>query len=425
MRLTAPLPLRTTAGWEEYTETLALPVVYGRVTLSPMRYDASGHLWLIADHPIGGVDRVGIAGVESAAWALQNGTDHNGEPVAVLETQAQIENAVDLAVTVRGALHPQTGALLDRPDLVLWDLLNRVAGYTLDYSDLDDLRAWAQTQGIAIGGILDSTELSIQGAVDSFCRGCGLAWSSEATGFAFPWPGALESNYIHSIADADDPNLVAICDGRDIFTIVEVAYSYDWAAADHTATVTLRSPSAIERYGEIRQRIEAPWLRNARDAIAYGTRWLQWHARPVWEISARVGLSDATIGESIEIDHRYSPVSVAVLTGRNIGETSEHLILQGPAGAVPAITQVGTTGRVDANLKTQPEALVSTGTIEARFTRPDGKPLAAARVMLDGAFGATTNVSGEVLFIGVSSGQHTLVATSVGLAPQIVTVTVP
>ena len=57
-KLTDRLPLRRSTEVGGYVDAYALPQAYGRVTLSPRRYDSSGYLWLLADHAIEGVDAV-------------------------------------------------------------------------------------------------------------------------------------------------------------------------------------------------------------------------------------------------------------------------------------------------------------------------------------------------------------------------------
>ncbi len=413
VRLTAPVPLRTSADLGEFTEVTSLPRALGPVTLSPVRHDPSGHLWLLSDGVIGGVDRVEYEGREISTWALQQASDHSGHAVAVLETQEQIEDPSTLRVSLRGELHPHTGQALDRPDLQIWYLLSQIGGYPIAQAELDDLRAWCQSTGLRTGGLIDDHTLSIQTWLDRLTQACGLAWSRDLPGWAAPWP-PLAAEPVAEITTQHAPRMSAECSAADLATVLEIAYDYDWSVRDYRATLRLSAPSAVERYGEIVKRLQLGWIHDARAALAHGERWLAYYARPLWRISAAAPVGWAVIGDKVAIDHAFSPIAAGYATGRDWLATGLKLALEAPYGAAPAVilqrTSQGVQAEAAAPLIYEYQDTIATWLI----TDDGGEPLPGARVTLDNTLTRTASSTGHVQFTDVSPGRHVLRIEAIG-----------
>ena len=183
--LSMPLPLRTTIAWGEFLNVVPIPWVYGRCDVAPIPYNTAKTEWCIADHAIGGVDKATIAGAE-APFLFRNTTDKTGHPMALLELATAPKDNGAVAVTVRGALHPTTGEMIDNPADVAWDILRR-SGIAVPAAEWADFRRQCTTAGITVGGAL-SGAMTIRAALDSLLSGIGAVWSGGSRGWARLWP---------------------------------------------------------------------------------------------------------------------------------------------------------------------------------------------------------------------------------------------
>lgn len=334
---TDPLPMRTAAALGEFQQASVLPIVYGIATVAPVQISSDGRQWLLADHAIAGVDGVWAGATKLGAWSWRNTLDDSGHTIAMLETQSAFQQGA-LSVTMRGAMHPATGALLDTPDAILWHLLTTLGGLTLDAGALDDLRAWCADTGVKVGGVLSGSSLTLQSAADLICEGCGLAWSPLSRGLAQPWP-PIEADAITTVTRVRSPVLRATADGRNRVTHLDVSYDWDDAAGEYRGTMTLAALDVVEDLGrEVRQSLSLPWLRSARDVLEHASRRLAWLARITWEITAAQPRGIALEGDWAQIDHPYSPLSSGIIRDREISLTGELWTLTGAQGNAPTVT---------------------------------------------------------------------------------------
>lgn len=334
-KFTDPLPLRRTTDWPSYGEDAVLPVVYGAVTLAPLRYQRDPLRYLLADHAIQGVDAVTLRGEPYSAWVLSQETDPTGHPAALLSVQHNADPG-DWAVTLRGKQHPQSGALLDTPDLILWDVLANLAGLDLPYARLDDLRAWGSAV-VPSGGVLSARD-SVQSVLDQLTSGMGLAWSPACPGLALPWPPAdPPAQPLHHLDDRTCPDLTAEADLADLATVLVLDYAWDWATGTPTASLRAEAPQAIERFGIRERRLSAGWIRQHGAAESYAQRWLGRHANPAWVMTGTAGDRDWTIGGTVTLQHRHCPATLAWVTSVTRSMTTAQLTL---VSYPTALTQV-------------------------------------------------------------------------------------
>lgn len=186
--LADPIPLRNTTVWGSFKDVQTIPHVYGRVRLTPIPYDNTGKLFVLADHGIQGVDEVQVDNEVIYAWKFRNTLDSSDSPVAMLELSEKLDSGSSLVVRIRGKVHPVSGVLLTNPADVLWDLLANVVGASILYADLDRFRVECSFHGIEVGGLLDDRERSIKKQLDIITESVGAIWSGGMSGLARLYP---------------------------------------------------------------------------------------------------------------------------------------------------------------------------------------------------------------------------------------------
>lgn len=337
------MPLRTSAAWSTYDTIDTLPHLYGRTVTRPRRYLQDTNRLHLADHPLPGIDRVERADTEYGAWRLLNTTDTTGHPVALLEVDTTVDDPGEWRVWVRGKQHQETGALLERPDQILWDL-HQVIGRPIEESALDDLRVYCESQGLTIAGQVDDAEATIQTVIDRLCQGSGLAWSPDLPGLAMPWPREPAANPVQGITQRQAAKVSAEADHSHLATVLVVEYDYDWSTQAYRRTATLRAPEAVERYGEIEATLQLGWIHAPGLALETATRWLQYRARPRWNLNATVLAAGHAIGADLFVSHAHSTMSAGVIAKIGKGDLNENINLMALAGDVPAV-EITSTGQ--------------------------------------------------------------------------------
>lgn len=404
------LPLRTSAVWGGWRDVRVLPWAYGSVTLSPIQYSDDQRVYLLADHPIAGVDAVLRDDVPTQAFAWSNAVDSTGQAVAFLELAQPLAEGERLAVTLRGRMHPATGMLLTTPAEVLHDVLANLARAPVEWADLDDYRT--ETAHIALGGVLADNGVSIRAAVDAIMQSAGSAWASAMPGIAITWPPLPDAAAPALVVDKlSASGLQAATAAQGIYTVLRVLYDYDHAAERYRRAIQLRAPDAARDFGELELEWPAPWLRSPRHAEALGQRMLAWLARPRWRVTWRqAAAAGLATGAWVELVHPLSPLAgrhrlVAAdldMTGASIG-----CAVEAPVGQAPAIETTRLSTAFDPVI--QPGITVEVANGEIIFTARDeqGRRLAGARVTLNGGATRVADSSGRVSF-PVQRGRHVL-----------------
>ena len=413
------LPLRRVEDLPLYRAEVSgrmLPWVFGRATVNPVPLDLAGAEWLVADHPISGIDRVTIGGLPTQGWQLVQQLDATGSPISVVRL-AQPTTAQPVAVTVAGRRHPQTGELLSTPAAIVRELL-RLCGHN------EPRDAWAgldEHYGQTALGIVFSDETTLRAAIAAVVEPLGAMWRpSWATRRAPGQPVAtLDKSVVESIS--------ARTDNTTLHTTARVAYAFDWAANGARSAMNIAAPQAVRVWGDLPLQIDLPAVRTARDALAIASARLAAAARPLWvleaEVSERAG--DLREGMTVLINHPHAPAGLAVLTAVSRDREAGRYTLQ---------AEMFATGAPRVELVRRGSALVATPTQSAPITYRDGvatftilddlgQPMAGAVVTLDGLLSANTDASGQVQF-RTTRGAHTLTVRMPGFAELVLEVVV-
>ena len=420
------LPLRTSAVWGGWRDVRVLPWAWGSVTLAPIQYSDDQRVYLLADHPIAGVDEVQRDDVPTLAYDWRNGVDSTGRAVAFLELAQPLAEGERLAVTLRGRMHPSTGALLQTPAEILYDLLAHLAKAPVQWPDLDDYRT--ETAHLRLGGVLADNTITIRAAVDQLMQSAGGAWAAAMPGIAITWPPAPDAA---APALRVDPlgaqDLQAATAAQGICTVIRVLYDYDHAATRYRRAIQLRAPDAVREFGELELEWPAPWLRSPRHAEQLGQRMLAWLARPRWRVTwQQPAAADVATGAWVELAHPLSPLQGRhrlVGADLDLSDASVACAVEAPVGAAPAVETMRLSSAFDPVI--QPGVTVDVAGSEIIFTARDeqGRPLAGARITLNGGAQRVADSAGRVSF-PVVRGRHVLLIEADGYPASEVVVVV-
>lgn len=413
------VPLRTSAVWGGWREVQVLPWVWGRCTLTPIQYSDDRRLFVLADHPIEAVDEVLRDDVATSAFAWHNGVDSTGQALAFLELALPLAEGERLAVRLRGRMHPQTGRLLQSPAEILFDLLANLARAPLQWSDLDDFRT--ECQQWVLGGLLNDNSISIRAAVDGLLQSCAGAWSAAMPGVAFAWPPEPDPLAPALRVDAlSATDLQASTQATGLCTSLRVLYDYDHAAQRYRRALQLQASEALKEYGLLEQEWPAPWLRTPRQAELLGQRVLSWLARVRWRITWQQAFADVATGSWVELAHPLCPVAGRhrlVSAQLDLGSARLSCTVEAAVGPAPRIETVRLSSAFEPLI--EPGITLELANGEIIFTARDeqGRPLAGAKITLDGAAQRLADAQGRVAF-PAARGRHVLRIEAQGYPPS-------
>ncbi len=413
------VPLRTSAVWGGWRDVKVLPWAWGQVTLEPIQYSDDQRVFFLADHPIAGVDAVARDDVPTSAYQHYNGVDSTGRAVAFLELAMPLAEGERLAVTLRGRIHPKLGKLLQTPAEILHDVLANLARAPVQWPDLDDYRT--ETAHIVLGGLLADNSISIRAAVDGLLQSCGGAWAAAMPGVAITWPPLPDDAAPALRVDKLTAHgLQASTSATGLYTALRVLYDYDHAAQRYRRAIQLQASDAIKDYGLLELEWPAPWLRTPRHAEQLGQRMLAWLARPRWRVTWQQSFADVATGAWVDMAHPLSPVQGRhrlISAELDLSSASLTCTIEAPVGDAPAIQTTRLSTAFDPLI--QPGITVDVAGSEIIFTARDeqGRPLAGAKITLNGKSTRIADSAGRVSF-PVQRGRHTLLIEADGYPPS-------
>lgn len=414
--LSDTVPLRSSSAWPKFAKPEPLPVVYGRCTVPTIQYDPTRKFWLVADHAIAGVDAVLIDGKAEKTYAWRNTTDPTGHPVALIELGSALPASGKLAVSLRGKVDPNSGAMLENPADVLLDVL-RLAGRVVDRSEIADFRA--ACADLRIAGLL-TAGMTLRAQLAEIAESVGMLCSPAMPGIALRWP--LESRpegapLYARFVESDLSEVRADCRHNDLYTRLRVEYNWDWTKNAARQSITLQADSAA-MYGEREMTLQARWLTDTAAVVARGTAWLQAHARPRWALSFTADLeSRIPPGGWFHFAHPLLPVAgdgLALVADWDWANQRQQIQTERAVGPIPAVATVGIGG-----LFAEPEialkATYSAGVATLTITDPHGAPVRDAVITL-GTEQGKTDRQGAARF-KVARGTYPVTVSAGGFAP--------
>lgn len=415
--LSDAVPLRSTAVWPKFAKPEPLNVVYGRCTVPVIQADQSRKFWLVADHPIGGVDAVYLDGKPAQPFTFHNTTDATGHPVALLELAAPLPANAALTVAARGKIHSDTGALIENPADVLLDIL-KMAGYPLEDANLADFRT--DCAGLRIAGML-TAELTVRAQIAEIAESVGMLWSPAMPGIARRWPlddrGPTGEPLHARFEDYQLGDVKAECRHDTLYTALKIEYDWDWSKNSARHSVTLRADSAA-LYGERETNLQAKWLTDTAAAVERGTAWLEARARPRWTITLTADLEPRVPpGGRFAFWHPLLPAAGkmrALDAEWDFNAQTQRLTAECSVGPLPAVTVTAVGGLFEQPLSGL-RVTYADGAVTLVVTDPDDAPIRDAVVTFDSQKGRTDR-TGTVRF-KTGRGAHHVTVEAAGFAP--------
>lgn len=407
--MTDTLPLRRVTELPKYradTASMYLPWVFGRATLAAVPLDIAGQEWLVADHPIVGVDKVVVGGKETTGWQLQQRLDETGQAVSVVRL-AQPSVSGPVAVTLAGRKHPTTGALLTTPG----DIVREIMRLCKHVETADAWAGLSENYGQVELGLVFTTPQPLRAAIASVIQPLHAIWRP---GWAAPkQPGTP----VMTFDTGNTGTMSARMDNTTLATSVRVAYNYDWAAGAPRGTLVLNAPEAQERWGDLVLDLELPTVRKARDALVFASARLADDARTTWTVTAEVEARGGRIsaGDTVQVSHPHAPAGLAVIDTVAHDRETDMWAVTGTlrTESTPAIVMQRRNTAVDLASAADPLTKYSDGVATFTIYDESGNPLANATVTLDEMYTASTNASGQVQF-KTPRGPHSLLISAVG-----------
>ncbi len=405
---TAPIPLRSSTIWGGYRVAEPIPHRYGYVTGSLIQYNATRTQFVWADHAVSNISDVTIDDQPAEAWAFSNAIDVTGHAVAMVTFNQPVDEGATPVARGVGKLHPSTGALMESPATVVWDLLANIAGRDIAETELDDFRNACARLGITVSGSITDGGASVQGVAREICASIGAVFSAGMRGWCRVYPGGELSPAVATVGDFD--GVSAVADLGDLANDITIEFAHTDGSPRQTLQV--ESVESVARYGRRSMTHSAPWISSNRVALDVASRLLKHRARRVWSVSAG-GLSERVrVGDVITLDSVRLPVPgdyMALATELDLDTEKTAIRFEVPVGAAPmaSLVRTATAFTRESYAALGVEAVGSDYVITLR--EEDGRAMVGAAVTLDGSITRYTDSAGRVAFPAnlMTAGEHT------------------
>jgi hypothetical protein len=413
------LPLRTNADLGIFRDVLPLPWRYGRyVPGKCVRLGAAGKRWLWADHASSRITSVTVDSAPYDGWAWRNDIDSDGNPITVIETVDDLDEAAELIATGDGALDVRTGALMTNPADIVGDICRR-GGVTIDRGDLAAFRSECHARYLEIAGSIDSG--SLQSALVGISGSIYAAFSRSLPGLMRLRPRSAPAITIRA---TDTPSGSA--SRSTIATRLRVRYAIEDGKA--RSSMTIRAPAVEALRGIALDEVTLPWVRDARTAADVAGRILADRARPKYTVPVDRQSRRFIPGEVVAASVPALGLSgSALVMSSSIAERGSTPVLELASGAAP-------TTEIIASSEAYTPAQYAGATVATQggdrvivITDDNGSPLAGASCLLDGATTRFSDGAGKVAFPVslMPPGPHTIYITASGFDPFTLPVVVP
>lgn len=411
--LSEPVPLRTTRQLGDFAEARALPHRYGDLRAARFALiRLSATEFLAADHDMA-IDAVYVDDEKTLTWEQRLNRDDDGHQWTTVLFGSPIDQSATVSATGTGKRNRATGALLQNPAEIMEDVLALCGrGETFP-----ELRAEAAAAGLVLAGSLTQSQ-SIRAQLDEIACSAGAIWTPSSSRL---YPAAQVSGRVIDLEPAEAGGLSVSAVIADTCDVLRLAYDVSDASGRPQRYMELTA--SPQRFGGVVAEIELPWLRTAANAEALGTRMLKRMAGERYRVEFRAERIDIRPGQWVRLvglqewpipgpDPVLMVLSVDVELGTRSSAVAGEVVLATPDVAVTSHS-VGLPDTSDGGVDVSFRNGIATFTVRDQ----DGKPVAGARVTLDGGDPKRTDEQGRVSF-SARQGPHELLIEATGMLTQ-------
>jgi hypothetical protein len=415
--LSEPLPLRSTKSLGDFAEDAALPIIFGDLRGAPFPLlRLSDVRFFAADHPMQ-ITAVYIDNQQTSGWERALESDDSGHTWTTVSIAAPVPPGSVVSAAGLGLLDSITGDLLENPAAIV-EYVCALAGRADDFSELR-----GECSGLDLrfaGRLADRRAVKLH--IDRILQSGAVIWWH---GGARIYPSAADPSPILDLDKSEVWDIQVSANSSDVADVLRIGY--DRSEASGRAQHFIELSASPQRYSGLVKEVTYDWLRKPQDAETIGrpvlqrlageryddtftsTRksirpgmWVRPVAHPDWPLP---GADPIIMVLAVEIEADSDSVRVVGerIVGRSLVTVTGHSI------ALPDTVQAAI------------DVAVKDGVATFTITDKDGKPLAHARVALDGGAPKSTDAQGKVSF-PVKPGPHTLDVEAVGYLPFTLTV---
>lgn len=417
--LREPLPLRTTRMLGDYAEDVVLPEVFGDLTraafplirLSATRYFA-------ADHPLP-ITTVYAARQVVTDWERVLQFDGDGRTWTEVHFAAPVPQGTEIAACGSGRLDDDTGAMIENPA----DVARRITQMAGRDDDWSPLRAECAALDIRIAGRIWQ-RLKVNEQIDAVMESVGAIWNR---GMARLYPTTADPSPIFDLDWREVGGIQVSASANDTADVLRLAY--DWSDASGRALHYIELSASPRRYGGLSKEVVYPFLRTPANAEAVGRPVLQRLAGDRYDVTFMTSNMTIRTGDWVRpVAHPEwplpgaDPVIMVLKTEIDWATRSIRCTGETVLGDKPIVTVTGHSIALPDTVQDAIDVVFRDGIATFTVTDADGKPIAGARVSLDGAAPRTTNAQGKVSFTAIA-GVHEVAVEAVGYVPFTVRMT--
>jgi len=389
------LPLRTTRQLGDFAEDNPLAHVYGDLTAArfPLRRISAtrGHA---ADHSMQ-ITGAGSGTTPTLSYAAVIEPDDTGRMCTWVDFAAPVPVDDVMWAFGRGKLNAATGAIIANPGDILADISNAIAGRSDSYQTAREECAAA---GILLAGRVAVAQ-SIRTTLDAPAQSAGLIW---CPGMSRRYPAPV-SGYVLELdrqrASLRGDPTATVDDTADILRL-----RYDWCDVTDKPQRSIDLAASPRRFGGVVKELSLPWLRTPANAVTVGTPILQRLACERYAVPLSVSRTDIRPGQWLRLadlpDWPFTgtdPVVMAlsVVVDRAIGSSE---IDAEWMRTTPAVSVSAHSAALDDLSGASIEVTARSGTATIVARDENERPIAGARVSLDGGDAKTTDDRGRATF---------------------------
>lgn len=407
------VPLRTTRILGDFAEDTPLPHRLGNLTDARFKLiRLSDTEFFAADHPME-INGAFVADQRTDAWQRELVADPVVEAYTIVRLATPAPKDAVVSATGTGRRDKRTGKLIENPAEAMEYVL-RLAGRSDVFVDL---RAEASAAAINVAGSITEIK-SIRAQLDEIARSVAAIWTPTQSRL---YPTTVVAGPVTELNVDSAWDIRPVAELQDTADVLQIGYGEENATGKSLRSIELTANP--KRYGGIVAQRTLAWLRSPANAESVGRRILSRLAGERYTVQFSSDRTDLRPGRWVRlVDHPEWPtaavdpqmmvlaVDVTPFT-RAIEVTAEAIL------SYPSITVTAHSIALPSTTQGPIEVSFRDGIATFTIKDPEGRPLAGARVALDGSAAKRTDSQGRVAF-HTSGGHHSLAIAAPGFLSE-------